>query len=478
MFTWFYVSSVFRFFTGNARDIARQIVDAATQLQNSPYSVVAEDQATGWYILSYQDPDGKSVNNAYIFIGPGIWRIPHTLGTTSAHARFGATYGVFILVVRQEAVDVQNWAINESPQIFALHPIYSTADSDTPRCGDVAQQKLQEVMQNSDNHPAKAYLYVDARQITLATEPAGETTYYGLPWLTHLLKWPQNLNPNLQRPVPLPHWALWNDGTNIIMVYGYADCFWYETADYDYVRQVRRLYLCDLSRDVNGVRAPYNIIARATEAFHFEQRFSNTIDQASQLCQNDPSEPIYGAPGALNQSIYQLVSNRVPVGPMRGRYGSLVDYYNAVSPLDAPFYSVWADHILNIRGVVEFYQATAMGAYAARALSDGNAYLVFPAVTDEALSGFHYFVEPGIFLGLLDIVPVAPRNSNLVHGDVVQLPDGRQYIVVNLPMHTNVANLSVCETVYITYPNYWGDTLRRSACRSSKYAMTWLIRYA
>ena len=456
---------MFKVVTGSAKELAKAIVDAASQLNNSPFNVVAEDSESGWFLLHYADPDGRSVNNAYIFVGPGVWRAPPSMQCWNEN-RLVATYGLFIMMVREQGADPNNWSLNEAPQIFAFHPMYTTAFTDVKRCSDEAEKKLGDVYNLANSHPVTSYIYVDHRQITAISEPMGETSMYGMPWVTHILKWSSNLNPNLQRPVPLPHWALYSDGVDIIHLY---IIYYIHNFGISYINTEHLSDIVTLSTSSNYDTRQY-IVQLANESFSFRG-----VNHAECVCSD--SHPIYGAPAQLNKSINNLISNKVAIGPMKARWGTYDVMYSLSGPATSLF-TVNYDSILNVRRVARFYGGMSMS-YCARSISDGSVYMMFPVVTDEALRDMSMFDGPAVFLGTLDVAMIAPRNSNIVQGDVVQLQDGRQYIAIISKMDSRTANLSFLENVQITYINQISNhRLSYFVYRNARYNPMFLIRYS
>lgn len=457
-------SSTFRFLVGTAGDIAKAVVEIATSLTDSPYQVVAEDRETGWYLLKYVDPEGKSVNNAYFFIGPGIWRPPPAWSAGSDKPFLVYSYGIFVIGVREAAVDPSNWKFSEPPQLFAFNPIYTDARLDLRRCGEDVSKFLGDEYDRLNSHGARAYIFVDKNQITVATEPNGEPGNPGLPWLTHLLRMQNYLNPSLQRPVPMPHWAQLSDGGTLYMIpSNEIISHYFDSVDFNEMQEVVRI----------------SVTYHGDEIFVYSQSeaFVPNNGNSRYLCIDDTSDPIYGTHNNISKSIREIVLSNRSVGPIHMRWGKYTEFFNSMIVYVISIYGLFSSLFEHKRYIARYVMYGALTGYAVRSVDDGNVYVAFPVVTDSYVEGPNFGAAPSMFLGMLDIAPIVPINSHITHGDVVQMQDGRQYIAVELRANSNVMNLPFAETWLVRWRGVSGHP-GKIFVRTYKHNPFWLIRYA
>lgn len=395
------MSSQFRFQKISIRDVPKRIVDAATSLQNSPFTVVAEDQEKNWYILHYQDPDGYRHNNAYIAIGPVRYRGQAFIGDHNNNSYVDVAT-VSVMLFREQGIDPKTWAANELPQIstflyFRVIPYITsmTVSHDVNYvCYDEQPITEWSVFQG---YADDVYIYVDRYGFVFAVQPAYDEYRIGTPMITYLRR-ATPLNKNLTLT---SWWVLFQDGMRITFqaitrkaCYAYAD--------------VHNLVPNPVAKDAAwcGVvtdDSPNNIfgqvidLGKKNEVVPFHGFVAYTFKESLENCSFNPK----------NKSTWSW----------RSYY-----YYVAYRewPVNEPGGIGW-------RGTIYVPPTT-------RSIIDGNVYIYFIPLVHEhndAYGPVTYHVPRATFT-VIDLAPIEKNEPKISHGDVVQLQDGRQYIAIEL----------------------------------------------
>lgn len=394
------MSSTFRYVRTSIREVPRHIVDALTGLQNSPFTVVAEDQATGWYVLHYQDPDGQQHNNAYIAIGPARYRATARYYVTNQSYVDVAT--VVVMMFREQDIDPGTWTANELPRVafflyFRIIPYVTSVTVNRDVNYVCFDQQPATDWSIFTSFVDDVYLYADRYGFVIAVQPGYDQYRTGTPMLTYFRRGtPLNRNLTLT-----DWWVLFQDGMRIV----------FQAAVFSTTYATRYADVHDIYLNP------------------FPGTWCGTIpgdspnDLLGQVVNLGVQRQVVPFHGFVTYNYRETIENCY-WRPQNRSTWSWKSYYLQVAYREWPNSGAGG---VAWRGAVFVPPTT-------RSIIDGNAYIYFIPLFhehNESYGSTMYNVPRATFT-VIDIAPVERNEAQLFMGDIVQLPDGKQYIMVEL----------------------------------------------
>jgi len=374
-------------YSGTISQIVQRIVGNLTS--TNQFNVVATWGTTyKWYALQYTDPDGVTANNQYIIIGPHTMRATartsstahldySTCNTVSNYGRPYNFYGISVIVTPY--FDPSTFTVTSATNLkwtYLVHHLrwVQTYNVTATSCNDST------VPQTYEDTTATAYIYYDKYGFVIATSPSS-TSYTRLAYVAVVYR-QRPLNPNLSVP---DWWVVLNDQATY-------------TANLD--SNVRILpypsNLCTYSWTTSSTG--YGLCADNTSAYNTSPVVTSLVNLG-----------VY--PTVLNVGGYRANEN-VCAGPA----------YNNRAPTS--FYTaIYQSRLFKV-----------MCTLATRSSLDGNIYLRFPTIATDVYV-YAAYLQLDKYYGVIDLIsPIAPDPSGISAFDIAVLPDGRQYIAIDIPV--------------------------------------------
>jgi len=410
-------------YSGTISQIVERIVNNLTS--TNQFTVVATWGTTyKWYALQYTDPDGVTANNQYIIIGPHTMRatarsasIPHRDYITCSGASYwrGRPYNFYgISVIVTPYFDPSTFtvtsAINLKWTYLAHHLRWVQTRAVSPTaCNDGT------VPQTYEDTTATAYMYYDRYGFVVATSPSQVAstaqTYTRLAYVAVVYRL-RPTNPNLSVP---DWWVVLNDQATYVAQI--------DTDASDISRNMPYpSNLCTYTWTTSG--GGFGLCADAATAYNMSPAVTSLVSLGAypttiNVAGVRSNESACATPGSTNRAPTSL--------------------YAAMT----------FGRIFKVRGWP-----------AVRSSLDGNVYMSFPAVAADIYVNAPTYASVDKFYGTVDLIsPISPDPSGISMYDMATLPDGRQYIAIEIPVAT-AGNVGVCYGGYDTGDGYNTHVLR------------------
>jgi len=397
-------------YSGTISQIVERIVNNLTS--TNQFSVVATWGATyKWYALQYTDPDGVTANNQYIIIGPHTMRATSTIHCdfstcNLADVNYGRPYNFYgISVIVTPYFDPSTFTVTSATNLkwtYLAHHLrwVQTYYVGATNCSDTT------VPQTYEDTTATAYMYYDKYGFVIATSPSS-TNYTRLAYVAVVYR-QRPTNPNL--PVP-DWWVVLNDQAT------------YTTRLDTYYGNNPRIIpypsnLCTYTWTTSGYG--YGLCADAATSYNMSPAVTSLVSLGAY-------------PTVFNVGGYRANEN-VCAGPAYSNRAP-TSFYTAI------YQSRWFKVSCTL---------------ATRSSLDGNVYLRFPTV---ALDTYLTYLQLDKYYGVVDVIsPIAPDPSGTSPFDIATLPDGRQYIAIDIQVAPTW--WGVCCAGYNTCDGYNAQVLR------------------